>query len=183
MEAWRSFTQKCFREQGRLRNLSPMSDSGGRVASLHLHPEMAGEPLRTVEQIEVVAQKGIVGNPRKFGAISRSTGQPSKRQVTLIEREQIAEHAATLGLQTIPPGIVRSNIETLGINLVALIGWQVRMGDAVLFFYEARTPCEKMERICPGLRAMMENNRQGVLAQVIRGGVIRVGDPLVALKE
>ena len=153
-----------------------MVESAGRVASLHLHPEKAGEPLRAVEQMEVIAQKGIAGNPRKFGVISRSTGQPSKRQVTLIEREQIAEHATTLGLQTIPPGAVRSNIETLDVNLIELIGREVQIGEAILLFYEARTPCEKMDRICQGLRALMESGKQGVLAQVVRGGVIRVGD-------
>ena len=155
-----------------------MAEPAGRVASLHLHPEKAGEPLRSVEQIEVAAQKGILGNPRKFGVVSRATGEPSKRQVTLIEREQIAEHAVTLGLQTIQPGAVRSNIETLGIDLVALVGKEIQIGDAVLLFYDARTPCEKMDRICAGLRALMENNKQGVLAQVVRGGVIRVGDAI-----
>jgi MOSC domain-containing protein YiiM len=158
-----------------------MTEPKGRVASLHLHPEKGGEPLRSVEQIEVVAEKGIVGNPRKFGAISRSTGQPSKRQVSLMEREQIAEHATTLGLQNIPPGAVRSNIETSGIDLIALVGKQIQIGGAILFFYEARTPCEKMDRICRGLRALMENNRQGVLAQVVRNGTIRVGDALTPL--
>lgn len=153
----------------------------GRVASLHLHPEKSGDPLRSVEQVEVVEQKGIRGNPRKFGAVNRTTGQPSKRQVSLIEREQIAEHAATLGLQTILPGAVRSNIETSGINLVALVGKEVQIGDAILFLYDARTPCEKMDRLCPGLRALMENSKQGVLAQVIRGGTIRVGDAIVPL--
>lgn len=158
-----------------------MTESKGLVASLHLHPEKGGEPLRSVERIEVVAEKGIVGNPRKFGVISRRSGQPSKRQVSLIEREQIAEHAAILGLPSIPPGAVRSNIETNGIDLVALVEKQIQIGDAILFFYEARTPCEKMDRICRGLRALMENNRQGVLAQVVRGGLIRVGDALVVL--
>jgi MOSC domain-containing protein YiiM len=148
----------------------------GRVASLHLHPERAGEPLRAVDSFEVVEQKGIRGNPRKFDAISRGTGEPSKRQVSLIEREQIAEHAATLGLETIAPGIVRANIETIGVNLIELLGREVQVGEATLFFYDARTPCSKMDRICPGLRALMENRKQGVLAQVIRGGVIQVGD-------
>ena len=153
-----------------------MAESEGRVASLHLHPEKAGEPLRSIDQIEVVEQKGILGNPRKFGVVSRATGAPSKRQVTLIEREQIAEHAAALGLQTIVPGAVRSNIETLGVNLIELVGREVAIGEAILLFYEARTPCEKMDRICMGLRELMENSKQGVLAQVIRSGTIRIGD-------
>lgn len=156
-----------------------MSQILGTVVSLHLHPAQSGELLRTVDSIEVVAEKGIVGNGRYFGRLSRSSGQPSKRQVTLIEREQIAQHAATLSLETIPPGMVRSNIETTGIDLVALIGREVRVGEAVLLFYEARTPCEKMDRICQGLRALMEERRQGVLAQVVRSGVIRVGDSIV----
>ena len=159
-----------------------MSSNGtGRVASLHLHPQKAGEPMRAVEQFEVIEQKGISGNPRKFGAISRSTGLPSKRQVTLIEREQIGEHAVALGLETIGPGAVRSNIETDGIDLVALVGRSIQIGEAVLFLYEPRTPCEKMDRICQGLRALMEHSKQGVLAQVVRGGVIRVGDAVRAV--
>lgn len=155
-----------------------MSEIKGRVVSLHLHPEKSGETLRTVEQIEVVEQKGIRGNGRYFGRNSRSTGRPSKRQVTLIEREQISEHATTLGLETIAPGAVRSNIETLGINLIELIGREVRVGEATLLFYEARTPCEKMDQLCEGLRGLMENNKQGVLAQVVCGGIIRVGDEI-----
>lgn len=132
--------------------------------------------MRAVERFEVVAQKGILGNPRKFAIVRRDTGQPGKRQVTLIEREQIGEHAATLGIQSIAPGAVRSNIETLGVNLIELLGREIEIGQARLLFYEARLPCEKMDRVCPGLRELMQNRKQGVLAQVIRGGVICVGD-------
>ncbi|HKS38762.1 MAG TPA: MOSC domain-containing protein [Verrucomicrobiae bacterium] len=147
----------------------------GRIASLHLHPVDPGAPLTAVESFEVEIDKGIVGEPRYFGRTNR-TGKPARRQVSLIERELIAGHATALGVRTIHPGAVRSNIETLGIDLVALIGHEVELGEAVLFFYEARTPCAKMDAICAGLRALMENNRQGVLAQVVRPGRIRVND-------
>jgi MOSC domain-containing protein YiiM len=147
-----------------------------RVASLHLHPIESGQPLSSVEEIEIVAGKGIRDEPRYFGKLSRHTGKPSRRQVSLMEREQISEHAATLGLQTIAPGAVRANIETLGINLVDLIGRQVQIGDAILFFYEPRKPCQQMDDLCQGLRALMENNRQGVMAEAVRSGRIRVGD-------
>lgn len=157
------------------------SSSGApRVASLHLHPVQSGTPLSTVDNIEVVAGKGILGEPRYFGKISRRSGKPSRRQVTLIEREQIAEHAATLGLQSIPPGVVRANIETEGIDLIAHLGREIRIGDAILFLYEGRTPCEQMDTICSGLRKLMEHNRQGVLAEVIRSGTIRAHDAIHA---
>src|SRR4051794_9430279 len=112
-------------------NTTPSPAPPGRVASLHLHPDVPGAPLQSVAFLEAVAAKGIQGEPRYFGRKSRNHGQPSKRQVTLIEREQIAEHAAALGLQSIPPGAVRSNIETLGVNLISLIGNKVQIGEAV----------------------------------------------------
>src|SRR3989442_1080873 len=109
--------------------------------------------------MELLAGKGIVGNPRYFARTS-GTGEPSRRQVSMIEREQIAEHASALGLKSIPPGIVRSNIETQGIDLIDLLGWEVEMGEAVVLFYDARTPCAKMDRIAPGLRKLMGDKRQ-----------------------
>src|ERR1019366_6790345 len=102
-------------------NTAPSPAPLGHVASLHLHPAESGRPLQPVETIEIVEGKGIADDARYFGRLSRDTGQPSRRQVTLIEREQIAEHAAGLGLPAIAPGAVRSNIETAGINLIALL--------------------------------------------------------------
>ena len=152
----------------------------GRVASLHLHPDEGGEPLRPVESLELVEQKGIAGNKRYFNRKGRD-GQPTKRQVTLMEREQIAEHAAALGMETIEPGVVRSNIETEGIALVALIGKQVEVGTALLEFAAPRDPCAKMDAICQGLRELMLPQKQGVLARVIRSGTVRVGDAVRVL--
>jgi len=146
------------------------------VVSLHLHPAESGAPFTGVEEIKLVAGTGIQDEPRYFGKISRRTGQPSRRQVSLIEREQIAEHAVALGLQTIAPGRVRANIETEGIDLVQLIGRRVKIGEATLFFYEGRTPCGQMDEICNGLRALMENNRQGVMAEIVQSGTVRLRD-------
>lgn len=150
----------------------------GRVASLHLHSAERGGPLQSVEVIEAVAGQGISGNVRYFGRRSRSTGQPSRRQISLIEREQIAEHAVALGLEKIEPGAVRANIETLGIDLQSLVGQEVEIGEALLFIYEPREPCAKMDAICTGLRALMLNNRQGVMAEVVHSGKIRVDDSI-----
>lgn len=132
--------------------------------------------MQSVELIEVVAGKGIARNDRYFGRVRRSTGEPSRRQVSLMAREQIGEHAAALGLETIPPGAVRANIETVGIELMDLLDRDLSIGEAVLRLYDARTPCHKMDAICEGLKNLMENKRQGVLAEVVQSGRIRVGD-------
>jgi len=149
----------------------------GTVASLHLHPEVSGEPLRSVAEVCAEAGQGIAGDARVFGRTDR-TGKISRRQVSLIAREEIERHAAALGLPGILPGAVRSNIETSGIELAAFLGCEMEVGEAVLLFYEARTPCHKMEIIAPGLQALMSQGRQGVLAQVVRSGKIRVGDKI-----
>lgn len=154
------------------------SPASARVASLHLHPEQPGAPLQSVQAIEVVQAAGILGEPRYFGRLSKDTGQTSKRQVTLIEREQLGEHATALGLSGIVAGAARSNIETQGIDLIGAIGSEVEIGDAVLFIYAHRDPCQKMDAVCQGLRERMMNKRQGVLAQIVRSGKIAVGDAI-----
>jgi MOSC domain-containing protein YiiM len=150
----------------------------GHVASLHLHPPDSGAPLLKVDVVEAVQAKGIVGDARFFGRLSRETGQPTRRQVSLIEREQIASHATALLLPSIAPGAVRSNIETSGVDLISLLGQEVEIGEVVLRICIPRTPCPKMDAICQGLRELMLNERQGVMAEVLRSGKMRVGDPI-----
>ncbi len=141
----------------------------GCVASLHLHVAEPGAPLAPVEKIELVEGKGIQGDARYFGRTSR-------RQVSLIEREQLAAHATALGLSVIPPGAARSNIETSGIDLIACLGCEVQIGEAVVFLYAPRDPCAKMDAVCQGLRARMMDRRQGVMAEVRRSGKVHQGD-------
>ena len=154
----------------------------GKVVSLHIHPPKSGASMLDLSQIDVEAERGIVQDKRYFGRRSQN-GAPSKRQVTLIEREQLAEHARTLGCADFAPGVVRSNIETSGINLVPLHGKTVQIGTAKLQIGAPRDPCEKMDEIVPGLRELMDHGRQGVLAQIIQSGSIRIGDEIHLVSE
>ncbi|HTG44182.1 MAG TPA: MOSC domain-containing protein, partial [Verrucomicrobiae bacterium] len=116
--------------------------------SIHVHPEKGGGPMVAVAGVELVAEKGIAQDKRYFGRRSQN-GQPSKRQVTLIEREILGEHARALGVPEFAAGAVRSNIETEGIQLVPLSGRKVQIGTAVLRIGQPRDPCAKMEAIAP----------------------------------
>jgi hypothetical protein len=160
--------------------VSAPDESGilGHVRSLHVHPDQPGAPMMPLTQFHAVAGRGLEEDGRYYGRISRSTGEPSHRQITLIAREEIAAHAQSLGIGDIPPGAVRANIETEGVDWVPLVGQQVQVGQAVLLLYEARTPCAKMDAVCAGLRRRMEGQRQGVLAQVVQSGQIAAGDPI-----
>jgi MOSC domain-containing protein YiiM len=147
------------------------------VASLHLHPAASGEPLLEVTEVSAEAGMGIVGDNRVFGRKNRE-GKISRRQVSLMAREEITRHASIVGLPEIAPGAVRANIETNGIELTAFVGCEMEVGEAVLRFYEPRTPCYKMDRIASGLQALMSQGRQGVMAEIVRSGKIRVGDKI-----
>ena len=129
-----------------------------------------------VESAQLVADKGILGDLRYFERVSRKTGQPSKSHVSLVGREQINAHSKVLGVRPLPPGVVRSNIETEGIKLSSLIGRELQIGSTTLVVHSLREPCANMDKIQTGLRELMKDGRQGVLAQVVRSGTIRVGD-------
>ena len=155
--------------------------TSGKVISLHIHPTEPGAPLLSVDFFKIVENKGIQGNGRMFNRISKRTGKPTKRQVSLIEREQLAKHAQAMGHPGFASGSVRSNIETIGIHLRDHIGKQIQIGDSILFLYELRTPCQKMDDLAPGLRKSMENGHQGVMAQVVKSGEIHLGDEITPL--
>src|SRR5712675_726850 len=72
----------------------------GWVASLHIHPAGAGNSMCDVKELTLVEGKGIVEDKRYFARHSR-TDEPSVRQVSLIEREQIAEYSDKLDVCSI----------------------------------------------------------------------------------
>ena len=129
-----------------------------------------------VKSFELIADVGI----KKNGG-SRNYGNNGRRQVSLIEREQLSDHAADLANAYFSPGQVRANIETKGIILVELIGSNISIGKTKLQIIKARTPCNKMDKLFPGLRKKMENEKQGVLAEVIESGTIQEGDKIIPL--
>jgi MOSC domain-containing protein YiiM len=143
--------------------------SNGRVASLHLHPAEGGAPMESVVMLELQAGQGIAGNRRYFN-------RGSRRQVSLIEREQMAAHATALGRGPFAPGDARSDIETEGIDLVPLVGKRLAIGTAVIELYAPRDPCAKMDALAPGLRELMKPHRQGVMAIVVHSGTVCCGD-------
>lgn len=148
----------------------------GFAVSLHLHPAIAGEPLLSVEEFTVVVGKGIKSNGE-----GRMFDRNNLRQVSLIEREQLAKHAESLGHPGFAPGEARSNIETKGLDLIKLIGRNIRIGEAELRIYQSRTPCHKMDLLAPGLRERMMDGQQGIMAEVVQSGIIRAGDYIAPL--
>jgi MOSC domain-containing protein YiiM len=121
-------------------------------------------PMQQVERGEAVADFGLQGDHH-----ARSGSQ---RQVLLVDLE-------TLALLGLLPGEIKENITTEGVDLKNLRpGQELRVGDSVrLEITQPCEPCGRMEEIRVGLAHELEN-RRGMLARVIAGGQLSVGDPV-----
>ncbi len=99
---------------------------------------------------------------------------PPKREVLFASQE----HLDGLELQ---PGTIRENVTVAGDDVERWpIGQRVRIGEAVFEITMVCDPCERMEALRPGLRERLEGKR-GMLARVVEGGEVAVGDELSLL--
>ena len=123
------------------------------------------EPMKSVESADLVAGYGIEGDRH-----ATSRGPRTRRQVLLMDVE-------TLGAFGLEGGQTRENVTTKGIDLHALpAGARVALGgEAVVEITGFCDPCGRMDELRDGLREAMVD-RRGMLATVIEGGGVRVGD-------
>ena len=137
----------------------------GTVTWLGVRPAR-GAPMLTMEEVELVAERGIVGDRYQFSG---------NRQVTLIQAEHLPVIAALTG-GAVMPELVRRNVVVSGVNLLSLQKQRFAIGGAILIGTGACAPCEKMEVALGvgGFQAMRGHG--GICARIERSGVIRNGD-------
>jgi len=122
------------------------------------------EPMMPSPALTLVENLGVEGD--------HHARPRSSRQVLLMAEENC--DAFGLG-----PGEVRENIVTRGLDLQNLpAGALLEIGAAALEITKDCEPCSFIDGLRPGLRAQMDR-RRGMLARVVRGGDIRVGDEII----
>jgi MOSC domain-containing protein YiiM len=118
-------------------------------------------PMEALETATAVEDHGLDGC-----AHARPGGS---RQVLFVA----AEDLESVGVE---PGRVRENFTVRGADVMAWpVGMRVRAGDAEFEITMVCDPCELMEDIRPGLQAELDGKR-GMLARVVRGGDVVLGD-------
>lgn len=144
----------------------------GRVEWIGLRPAR-GQAMHEVAEAEAVIGKGLIGD--------RYTSGSGKRGVTLIQAEHLPVIAALSGNASVLPSLLRRNVVVSGLPLVALKDRRFRIGDVVLEGTGECDPCSNMEKALGpgGFNAMRSHG--GLCARIIEGGVLRLGDAVVAL--
>ncbi|MFT3733273.1 MAG: MOSC domain-containing protein [Hyphomicrobium sp.] len=118
---------------------------------------------------QLIARKGIAGDRYR-------TERDGARQVTLIAAEDLAAIASFMKRPEIPPELVRRNFVTRGINLNALKGRRILVGDVVLDVSGECAPCSQMEaNLGPGGYNAVRG-RGGLTARIVTGGEVKIGD-------
>jgi MOSC domain-containing protein YiiM len=143
------------------------------VVSIHLASARA-EPVHAVERVEAVAGAGLRGD-RKF-----EPGAPPEQHLTLIESEEIEQLASEHGIE-LTPGESRRQVTTRGVRLNPLVGKRFKVGEVECLGVELCEPCRHLESMTrPGIIKEL-THRAGLNADILVGGVIRVGDPVTEL--
>ena len=133
----------------------------GIIVNLHI-ARVKETPSDPVQQATAISNQGLEGD--------RSCKPGALRQVLVMDKE-------TLDDFDLRPGQIKESITTTGLNLSQTKAGQVLfIGDQVTMELVGECePCEKMDAIRSGLQQRLAH-RRGMLAVVINGGPIAVGD-------
>ena len=152
--------------------MSPLS----AVLSLHIAPSGAA-PMQSVTQARAVAGRGLEGD-RYFNGLGTYSNNPGTgRHVTLIESEAVEALKRDYDIE-LSAGLARRNIVTRGVALNHLVGCEMNIGEVILRGTRLCDPCGHLEKLTRQgvLRGLI--HRGGLRAEIIMGGLIRVGDPI-----
>ena len=139
----------------------------GRLEQIWLKRARRG-PMDPVQAATLVEGKGV-RDSANFG---------STREVTVLSLERWLEICAELEAD-IDPSARRADLLVSGVDLERSRGRLLNVGDCVLRIGGEVRPCERMEEAQRGLRAAMAPRwGGGAWAEVLRGGDIRVTDPV-----
>jgi MOSC domain-containing protein YiiM len=142
----------------------------------------AAEPMHRVDAVEAIAGLGLAGDRYARGGGTWAQYPDLEKQVTLVDRSEIAAVAAETG-SDLTAGDTRRNLVTTGIDLPSLVGRWFTVGDVLLFGMKRCPPCTHLERLT-GVRLVKAMvHRGGINAAVFAGGPIAEGDVVRPVSE
>ena len=137
--------------------------------------ENSNQPIKEVNSIEVLANKGIVGD-RHFQEFN-----DPYNQLSLIESENIDYYNTKFGLN-IPYLDFRRNVITKGIQLNDLVGKKLSIGTVEIEAIDLCRPCRHLTEMLNQDNVLKEFLRKGgIRCQILSSSDINVGDKIEIL--
>ena len=137
--------------------------------------ENSNQPIKEVNSIEVLANKGIVGD-RHFQEFN-----DPYNQLSLIESENIDYYNTKFGLN-IPYLDFRRNVITKGIQLNDLVGKKLSIGTVEIEVIDLCRPCRHLTEMLNQDNVLKEFLRKGgIRCQILSSSDINVGDKIEIL--
>jgi MOSC domain-containing protein YiiM len=136
----------------------------GVVDWIGVRPERRADMV-ALDGVEITGA-GLVGDRARAG----------RRAVTLVQAEHLDAIAGFLGLDDVPPDLLRRNIVVRGLNLAALKEREILIGAAVLRLSVICAPCSRMEETFGEGGYSAVRGHGGWCAEVVTPGAVRLGD-------
>ena len=150
----------------------------GRVVGVYL-AGAAGVAMRSVQAAVAVAGQGLVGDRHQTGTGEWCYDRRLYDDVTLIAVEALDAASAEHGVH-LHTGAARRNLETRGVDQQDLVGRHFHLGEVMLRGNRPCEPCRYLDRLTGQPAKAALAGRGGLRATVITGGVLRVGDRVLA---
>lgn len=154
--------------------ISGVGSSTGFLAAIHIAPG-ASAPMVTLDEAELVAGVGLVGDRYATRTGTYSERHHIDRQVTLIEAETLDALARDHGIE-LSPDEHRRNLTTRGVPVAHLVGKYVQVGECVLYGGRLNVPCRYLQDLLGRQVFRPLIHRSGLNGRVIVGGKITPGD-------
>ena len=156
-------------------------------SSKHAMRKAAEPSIRLVRGLGVDGDAHAGETVKHRSRVRRDPWAPNLRQVHLIHSE-LHDELREAGFE-VTPGAMGENVTTRGVELLALpSGTRLRLGaGALVELTGLRNPCRQLDGLQRGLMAATLGRdgdgelvrKAGVMAVVVAGGHVRVGDPIV----
>jgi uncharacterized protein len=165
-----------YPEQPILKSVQTRPTWNGVLQKIHISPAKY-VPMTAVDAVEAVAGQGLQGD-RYFGVFNEAEAT----NITLIAQEDLDAVRQEYDFP-ITADQTRRNLLTVGVPLSHLVGKRFRIGEVVLEGVEICEPCKGLAEFSgygnPIISAML--HRAGLRANIIKGGVIQVGDTIAPI--
>lgn len=159
-------------------------------SATHTFSKNSEPAIRLIEGLGVEGDAHAGVTVKHRSRVARDPTQPNLRQVHLMHAELI-EELNTEGF-AVAPGAMGENVTTSGVALLGLsAGTLLRLGgEAIVEITGLRNPCSQLNGLHGGLMNRLIEKRAdgslirkaGIMGVVLRGGLVRAGDP-IAIEE